>query len=244
MSESTPIGAPSVGIVIPIHNEGDFLLGAIDLIAAQLSSVPASLSLHLVENGSTDDTAAVVDAISAEHDWIFAHHLAEANYGGAMRVGFTRATDAGAEWVVNFDIDYFSGAFIQDLIGSVQRADIVIASKRAPGSDDRRSILRRVATFVFNLILRAALGSGVSDTHGIKAFRREVIDKLADAVEHNEDLFDTELVLRAERTGYVIREVPIVVEELRETRSSLLRRVPRTLWGIATLRRSLARENA
>ncbi|MFQ5555433.1 MAG: glycosyltransferase family 2 protein, partial [Acidimicrobiia bacterium] len=111
-----------------------------------------------------------------------------------------------------------------------------------PGSDDRRSRLRRTATWGFNLLLRTVLGSGVSDTHGIKALRRTVVDEVAPTVVSRQDLFDTELVIRAERAGYRIREVPVVVEEQRDARSSLLRRVPRTVRGLLRIRRTLRSE--
>ena len=119
------------------------------------------------------------------------------------------------------------------------RSDVVIGSKRAAGSLDRRPWSRRLATRVFNFLLRTVAGSGVSDTHGMKAIRASVARDLLPHVRLTKDLFDTELLLRAERAGYRIEEVPAVVEELREARSSLLRRVPRTLRGLVTLRRTL-----
>jgi hypothetical protein len=52
-------------------------------------------------------------------------------------------------------------------------------------------------------------------------------------------LFDTELVVRAERAGYSIVEVPVVVEEMRHAKSSLIRRAPRTIAGLIRIRRLL-----
>jgi hypothetical protein len=93
---------------------------------------------------------------------------------------------------------------------------------------------------VFNLLLRILFGSHVSDTHGMKGFRSHVVDEFVPVTVSRTDLFDTELVLRAERAGRRIQEVPVVVEELREARSSLLRRVPRTLRGLLRIRRILS----
>ena len=54
-----------------------------------------------------------------------------------MRAGFRRAR---GEWAVNFDIDYFSGRVpAARHCDSADDADVVLASKRAAGSDDRRS---------------------------------------------------------------------------------------------------------
>ncbi|HXV72408.1 MAG TPA: glycosyltransferase family 2 protein, partial [Acidimicrobiia bacterium] len=83
------------------------------------------------------------------------------------------------------------------------------------------------------------LGSKVSDTHGMKGFRRKLVDDIAPQVISTKDLFDTELVIRAERAGYEIVEVPVVVEEIRSARSSLIKRAPRTVAGLIRMRRLL-----
>ena len=195
----------------------------------------------MVENGSSDNTAAeaesMADVLRAAGWKATVVRLEEPNYGAAMREGFRRA---GGDWIINFDIDYFSGPFVAGL--AEQTADVVIASKRAPGSDDRRGAIRRLATLSFNLLLRGLVGSNLTDTHGIKAFRNHVIRDIEPQTHSTYDLFDTELVLRAERAGYRIAEVPIIVEERRATRSSLLKRVPRTLVGLIRLRWRFARD--
>jgi hypothetical protein len=58
------------------------------------------------------------------------------------------------------------------------------------------------------------------------------------------DLFDTELVIRAERAGLRVEEIPVTVVERRPSRTSILGRVPRTLVGLARLRVALRRERA
>ncbi|NNL97386.1 MAG: hypothetical protein HKO63_04200 [Acidimicrobiia bacterium] len=95
---------------------------------------------------------------------------------------------------------------------------------------------------MFNLLLRGLFGSEVTDTHGMKAINRKVLDDVMPNVKSTEDLFDTELVLRAERAGYRIAEVPAVVEEIRPARSSYLKRVPRTLIGLLKLRKLLGKK--
>jgi hypothetical protein len=155
-----------------------------------------------------------------------------------MREGFMQAS---TDWVANFDIDYFSGSFLNDALELKDTADIVLASKRVDGADDQRGALRVFATWTFNQILRIVLSSGVSDTHGMKLVRKTVVDDIAPNVISTTDLFDTELVVRAERAGYRIAELPASVEELRDTKSSLVKRVPRTLQGVWRIRRDLRR---
>jgi hypothetical protein len=73
----------------------------------------------------------------------------------------------------------------------------------------------------------------------MKAFRSSLVSDIGPQVVSTEDLFDTELVVRAERAGYRIVEVPVVVEEIRAARSSLVKRAPRTIAGLFRMRRVL-----
>ncbi|NNC74415.1 MAG: glycosyltransferase family 2 protein [Acidimicrobiia bacterium] len=225
-----------ISVVVPVHNEADYLRRGVSGITEAIAQVDADVDVCLVENGSTDNTAEIAEELRRDRPWLSLLQLPAPDYGGAIRAGFLAAQ---GDWAVLFDIDYYSGEFLSQVMEASDNADVVIASKRAPGSDDRRSWVRRLATRVFNLILRVILGSGVSDTHGMKALRRDVIQAVAADVVSRQDLFDTELVIRAERAGFAISEVPVTVEEQREARSSLLKRVPRTLRGVWRIRQTL-----
>ena len=230
---------PSVTIVIPVHNEAGFLPDAIARLTAELAGVEADWDIVLAENGSTDGTPGIAADLAARRDDLTMIRLPDPDYGAAMRSGFA---GAAGDWAVNFDIDYFSGDFLSAALAMAAEADVVLASKRAAGSDDRRTTFRRMGTLVFNLILRTLFGSSVSDTHGMKLVRREVISAVLPQVVSTKDLFDTELVIRAERAGYRIAELPVVVEEQRDARSSYLKRVPRTLLGLIKIRIRMWRE--
>ncbi len=233
---------PLISIVVPVHNEAAYIADFLPaMIREVVDATGTAQELVIVENGSTDATAELAEKWCEElrtAGWkADVLSLPDPDYGAAMRAGFQHAC---GDWVVNFDIDYFSGPFVKGLLTTT--ADIVIASKRAPDSEDHRSLLRRAGTFGFNLLLRVVVGSKVSDTHGIKAFRRNVIDSMLDTVRSSNDLFDTELVIRSERAGFAIAEVPIIVEERRAAGTPFLKRIPRTLRGLVQLRASFERE--
>ncbi|HSM02123.1 MAG TPA: glycosyltransferase family 2 protein [Acidimicrobiia bacterium] len=230
----------SISIVIPVHNEVGFMPAAMERLMAELGTVDATFEVIVAENGSTDGTGEVADQIAEDDPRVRALRLPEPDYGAAMRAGFMAST---GEWVVNFDIDYFSADFLRAALELSNEADIVLASKRAEGAEDRRSLFRRLGTLGFNILLRLMFGSKVSDTHGMKMVRGSLARELTPTVISNLDLFDTELVIRAERAGARIREVPARVEELRDARSSFLSRVPRTLKGMWRIRRALRRES-
>ncbi len=226
---------PDVTVVVPVHNEESFLPIALPELVADMDRLDVAWNLLVVENGSTDGTARtaakLLEAWGGDGRVI---SLDDPDYGAALRTGMAEAT---GEWIVMFDIDYFSAAFAS--VAIAVGTDIVIASKRAAGSDDRRTPVRRAGTWGFNVLLRTLFDSGVGDTHGMKAFRRSAIVPLLPAVVSTRDLFDTELVLRAERAGMTITELPVVVEERRVARSSFVKRIPRTLRGLLRLRKLL-----
>ena len=226
---------PSISVVVPVYNEAGFLPSALPSLITAMEEVGVPYEIHLVENGSTDGTAEAARQVAGDSP-VKVESLPEPNYGAAMRQGFMAAD---GDWVINFDIDYFSSDFVRQVLSQPESVDLVIGSKRDPASDDQRPALRRVATRVFNLLLTVILDSGVSDTHGMKGFRKSLVAELAPQVVSTQDLFDTELVVRAERAGYRIVEVPVTVEEIRQAKSSLLKRAPRTIAGLFKIRRTL-----
>jgi hypothetical protein len=76
----------------------------------------------------------------------------------------------------------------------------------------------------------------------MKMVRRSIFLEVGPDVISTKDLFDTELVIRAERAGHRIVEIPVTVEELRTARTSFVRRIPRTFSGLLRVRRALFRE--
>ncbi len=99
----------TISVVIPVHNEADYLPGALDELFAEVATVPAAVTVLVAENGSTDGTADVVRSQMERYPSLDLLELPEADYGAAMRDGFLRSP---GDWVVNFDIAYFSSDFL------------------------------------------------------------------------------------------------------------------------------------
>jgi glycosyltransferase involved in cell wall biosynthesis len=232
-----------LSIVMPAHNERALLESSVGDVADGLRAAGRAFELLVVENGSADGTLALAQRLADDVPEVRVHTLPEADYGQALRTGLLAAT---GDVVITFDVDYYDLGFLGDALALMtdgdQPADIVLASKRAPGARDERPFVRRMVTATFSLLLRVAFGLRVSDTHGMKALRRAAVEPIARRCRFGTDLFDTELVLRAERVGLAIAELPVAVEERRPSRTPIWRRVPRTLAGLARLRLTLWRE--
>lgn len=229
----------SLSVVIPVYNEEAILDDTIRriVIALRADGDICDFEVIVCENGSTDGTRDLARACAGRHTEVRLLESDVADYGAAMRDGFRAA---GGAYIVNFDADYYDLNFVSRALAV--DADIVVAAKGIADSADRRSVLRRFVSRCFSMLVRLVLGIRTSETHGMKVFRRAAIEPILPHVHATKDLFDTELLARAERRGLVVVELPITTEEMRHSRSGIFRRIPRTLWGLAVMRRRLRRE--
>ena len=115
-----------------------------------------------------------------------------------------------------------------------QGYDLVVGSKAAKGSSDRRPLVRRVATRAHNGLLRLTLGFKGTDTHGLKAFRRERVLPVVHKCVVDMDVFASELVVRA-WSEVAVEEIPIQLHEKRKPSVHLFKRVPNVLKNVARL---------
>jgi len=227
---------------MPAHNEAALLETSVREVVDGLRDRDASFEVLVVENGSQDDTFALAEALAERTPELSVHRLPRADYGRALRTGLLHAA---GDAVVNFDVDYTDLGFLDAALARIGRPDapaIIVGSKRAPGAHDQRSRPRRFVTWAFGMVLRVGFGLGVSDTHGMKALDRARVLPLVEACRSDGELFDTELILRAERAGLGVAELPVTVAERRPSRTSITRRALRTLAGLARLRLTLARD--
>ena len=71
----------------------------------------------------------------------------------------------------------------------------------------------------------------------MKAIRKEYINSHIDKVVSTQDLFDTELLLRIERSNQIIKETPAEVNEIRPSVSLIYKRIPRTVLALVKLKK-------
>lgn len=230
-----PDGAATVEVIVPVYNEENILRSQLEQV---LPLLPEKFSLKVVENGSTDGTPAILEELAAEHSSLDFISLPRPNYGLAMKTGLLNSR---ADVVIVDDLDVLDVDFWRrglELLGRGD-TDLVQGSKVLAGKDDRRPLLRRAATLVLTFLLRTLLGYRGTDTHGPKVLWRKAVEDIPDRCRLELDIFPTELVIRAQRAGVRIREIPIHLEEIRATPLPLYRRVPRALRDIWRLHRAL-----
>jgi len=223
----------SFSIVIPIYNEEEILLESVNSIISMCERTKLTYELLLIENGSTDKTLEIAQSISNMNNSIKVHSLNQANYGNALKNGFSLAI---YDLVVAFDIDYYSETFLITSLQLESKFSAITASKRLQTSEDARRLIRRIATNFFVYLLKVLFNTDLSDTHGMKAIKKSEINKFIEQVVSTQDIFDTELLLRIERSGGKVKEVPTKINEIRPSVSLIYKRIPRTLKSLIKLR--------
>ncbi len=223
-----------VSIVIPVYNEEGIITSSVEDLIAALDALGWSYEIILCENGSKDATLELAKNLSARFFQVRYCSIPEPNYGKALRRGIL---EARGKYVICDEIDLGDIRFYRNALAILRQdaSDMVVGSKTLAGSQDNRGWVRQTATKVLNQMLRVLVGFQGTDTHGLKAFRRDRLLKIVESCVVDKDLFTSELVIRAERNNIRIREIPLQVEEKRKPSINLFKRVPNVLMNMAKL---------
>ena len=227
-------------VVIPVFNEEEIFLDSAKEIYNICKQVDKPFEIIFSENGSSDNTVNLIQNFIDDKDTCFMIRNEIANYGLALKNGFKNAKN---DLIISFDIDYFSQKFLEQSLKLSDEFVGIVASKRMSESEDERTIVRKLATSTFVLILKFLFQTSLSDTHGMKAIRRYNIQKEINNVISPQDIFDSELLIRIEKSGYKILEVPAKVNEIRPSVSVIFTRIPRTIKSLLLLRLQLFKES-
>ena len=219
-------------LIVP--DAGRASVDGLDVVRTALHAPDLTFEVILAENGSKDGTVQLAEHLAAERPEIRTFSLGEPNYGKALRRGILEATGT---YVICEEIDLCDLDFHRRALEHLRHGDcaMVVGSKAMKGASDERPLFRRAATRVINGMLRVALDFRGTDTHGLKAFRRETLLPVVNACVIDRDLFASELVIRAGRDALHVLEIPIRLHEKRPPAINLVKRVPNVLRGIAKM---------
>jgi glycosyltransferase involved in cell wall biosynthesis len=240
MTPSTALGAASVEIVIPVHNEAQTLAASVSRLHGFLGrEFPHRAQITIADNASRDETLAIAEALAGSLAGVDVLHLDAKGRGRALRAAWARSE---AEVLAYMDVDLSTElCYLEPLVTPLLcgECEIAIGSRLAPGSRVQRGIKREFISRCYNEVLHLALGSAVSDAQcGFKAGRRDAIQGLLGEVADEGWFFDTELLWCAGRQGMRIREVPVAWVDDPDSRVDILATALEDLRGVARLRAS------
>ncbi|HEY5036414.1 MAG TPA: glycosyltransferase family 2 protein, partial [Chthoniobacterales bacterium] len=162
---------PAIAVVIPFFNEEPNVVEVCRELRQVLPTEFSDIEVALIDDGSTDGTAAILDRVASDWPEARVYHLPE-NQGqsAALLFGFRRTS---APIVVTMDGDGQNDpADIGRLLARLDEADMVVGAR----VNRRDSWMRRKISRIANVVRSALLGDGVSDAGcALKVFRRQVV---------------------------------------------------------------------
>lgn len=224
-------------ILVPVHNEASVLRENALKLREYLMKVLPNHEIIFCENGSTDETAHITKELANDFDDIEFLSLPEPNLAEALREGIKAAR---SEKVVYYPIDLSVGlGFIPESVSLLDKFDVVIGSKRLGAGLDGRSLARKIPSGAYHGMVRRLYGVEFTDTTCVKAFRRSRILKIIERVPTASRIYETELLVEAQREGLNMIEVPVSVEEHRPSREGLTKKIQRKTEDLLSARLDL-----
>jgi glycosyltransferase involved in cell wall biosynthesis len=226
--------APMLSVVIPVYNEEGIIVSSTVSLREQIKELGYSFEILLAENGSSDRTVELARELAAKYPEVETFSIDQPNYGRALKEGILRARGAivVCDEIDLGDMDFYRRALDRLLNGD---AAMVVGSKILAGAEDKRPFVRHLATISYNTMLRLLLHFHGTDTHGLKAFRRDLLVGTAGRCVVDRDVFASELVIRAEQERHPVVEIPVTIVEKRAPSINLFNRVPGVIRNLVHL---------
>lgn len=190
-----------LSVVLPAYDEQENIRLQVERALEVLPSIAGDFEIIVVDDGSTDDTAAVVRGMLPRHAprLRLVRHAGNKGYGAAIRTGFRFAR---GDLLFYTDSDnQFDIAELRDFLPLIDACDVVAGFRRHRCDPAGRS----VASWVYNRLANVLFRVRVRDVNcAFKLFRREVIEQID--LESTDFFIDTEMLARARRRRFRIVE--------------------------------------
>ena len=200
---------PGLSVVLPALNEAAGIERTLDALADaadRLTGVVGQVEVVVVDDGSTDATAALVAARARRDPRVhLVRHARNRGLGAAVRTGLAAAR---GRVVCYTDADLpFDLAELDEMVAQVLGGEVAVVS--AYRSDRGGEGLRRwVYSYAYNLLVRSALGLRVRDVNFAgKVLRREALEAVA--LRSEGSFIDAELLAKVDRLGFAIAQVEV-----------------------------------
>lgn len=199
-----------VTAIIPVFNDRPSLEIALKASIETLSRIASEFEIIVAEDGSTDGSTEFVRQYEAQDPRVrLLHHDERQGRGRALNRAIL---EARGTIVCYYDVDLATDMqHFPELIAAIRNGSVVSTGSRLlPASDIVRTEGREIASRGYNFLVRLFLGSRIYDHQcGFKAFNRERILPLLPSIRSNHWFWDTEILVRTQRAGYLVTELPV-----------------------------------
>lgn len=201
---------PDLAIIVPAYNEARRLPETLEAIRRHLTPSPLSWEIRVVDDGSTDQTAAVVLTAQTSEPRIVLQREPHRGKGGTVRAGML-ASRARLRFLCDADLSMPIAELAHFLAQVPATADVAIGCRESPGAlrvgePEQRHTMGRA----FNSLVQRMLLPGIHDTQcGFKLFSADAATAVFERVTIDGWAFDVEALYLAGRLGYRVGIVPI-----------------------------------
>lgn len=197
-------------IVVPAYNEERRILPTLLALGQQLRDMPIAAGLRVIDNGSSDRTAEIVDEAWGIGVPVAVAGCSQQGKGAAVARGMVTST---ARWVGFCDADLATGpGAVADAVHLLEQGwQVVVGSRRCPQARvlTRQPLVRRLGSSAFHRATRRYTG-GISDSQcGFKFFDGAVASTLFRGTALKNFAFDVEVLARARVMGLSMIELPV-----------------------------------
>jgi glycosyltransferase involved in cell wall biosynthesis len=202
---SEPVGKPpGLSFFFPAYNDGGTIASLVIRAVQAVSRLTPDFEIIVVNDGSTDATAEIVNELARTYPQVKAvHHTCNRGYGGALRTGFATAkkpliayTDGDAQ---------YDPAEIATLWNRLSpEADMVTGYKISRADPLHRIIIGRVYHHVVKLLFRLQVHDVDCD---FRLMRREIFDRVR--LERDTGVICLEMMRKIQDAGFKVVEVPV-----------------------------------
>ena len=240
VSSALPNSGPWLSFVIPAYNEERRIVSTLLSVTAYLRARRIPSEIVVVDDGSFDGTAHLVEQFAQEHPEVrLLRQARNLGKGAAVRTGMLAAR---GEWRVFSDADGSTPIEeVERLLAAAAGGATVVIGSRAIGSEDTRTerrLGRAVVGRVFAFFVNWWAVPGIADTQcGFKLFDRRSAEWIFERQRLDDFAFDVEILFLAQRHGLEIVEVPVNWSDVDGSKVELLRDSSRMLWAVARMRK-------
>lgn len=232
----------NVSLVIPAYNESGIITDTIRAVSAKLAELSEEYEVLIVDDGSADGMAELVRSCGDPHVRLEGYSPNRGK-GRAVRTGMLAAQ---GDIILCTDADLAYGADVFAVMLERFRtgeADLVIGSRRMGGEGYKNyPPLRILMSKCFGLLSHMISGLPYDTQCGIKGYRREAAQKIFSRCTIDGFSFDFEVLMRADRLGLRVEQIPVSVINFRESKVNVIKDSARMFLDVFRIRRAVRKE--